>query len=58
MKMKPSKPIVAEEFKKYPELGCFTINSEEVTIVYGIIKSLKRIGGVKHPKNSLMQLGN
>ena len=58
VKMKPSKPILAEEFKKYPKLGCFTIYSEGVPIVYEIIKSLKRIGGVKHPKNSLIQLGN
>ena len=54
VKMKPLQPIVAKEFKKYPELGCFTINSEGVPITYEIIKGLKRIGGVKRPKNSLM----
>ncbi|KAF3441122.1 hypothetical protein FNV43_RR15033 [Rhamnella rubrinervis] len=40
VKMRPRNSM-AEEFKKYPALECFTIGKEDVTISFGIIKSIK-----------------
>ena len=41
VKIKPTKPVVAEEYKKFPQLGRFAIRDMGQTVAAGMIISVK-----------------